>query len=99
MTERFDKAEPLLEEVVAKARLIYPKGHDLLAHYLLYYGRLKVKQRQFKKAESVLTEAYEINSRHFGTDHKWTREVVEWLIELYSTWGKPELAKKYYRNS
>jgi tetratricopeptide (TPR) repeat protein len=99
MAGKLDEAEPLLTEVVTRARSTYPKGHDLLAHFLLYSGRLKVKQRRFAAAEVDLKEAYLINQRHFGSDHKWTREVVEWLIELYSSWGKPELATSYYKKS
>ena len=92
------KAESILSEVVAKGTASLPEGHDLLGHIFFHEGRLRVRTKEYERAEVALTKAWRINKLHFGEDHRWTREVAEWLIELYTVWGKPELALKYYRS-
>ena len=94
----FDQADSILSEVVATGRAILPEGHDLLGHFLFHEGRLRVRTKEYDRAEVTLLEAYRINQSHFGADNRWTREVAEWLIELYTVTGKPELAKAFFRS-
>ncbi len=98
MVGEFDKAEPLVKEAVVRGRVVLPPDDDRLAYFLLTYGRLLVKTKRYAAAEPLLEESLRINVASFGKNHKWTKEVVETLIELYTSWGRPEKAKQYYRD-
>ena len=52
---------------------------------------------RFPEAESRLLDAHAALDSLVGPDHGETRQVVEFLVELYGAWGNEELERRYRR--
>jgi hypothetical protein len=54
-----------------------------------------MKQGRYEEAEPLAKNCYESRSAKFGPEHIFTQEVVQVLVRLYDSWGKPEQAKQW----
>ncbi len=58
-------------------------------------GRCLTAMNEFKKAEPLLIEGYEILSGQLGSTHERTYTAVENIVSLYNEWPRPEKASEY----
>jgi hypothetical protein len=55
-------------------------------------GRNQSYQRRYEEAEATLLEALEHVEEHLPPDHPRKRSVLQSLIALYVSWGRPDEA-------
>ena len=53
------------------------------------------EQARYANAEQLLLEAFEGRRLKLGESHPRTVESLKQLVNLFETWGKPELAEKW----
>ena len=69
--------------------------HPLLARALKNHGLMVLKANRFEEAESLLLEALDIYRSQFGDDHDQVRQSRDGLVQIYTAWGRPDLADRY----
>jgi tetratricopeptide (TPR) repeat protein len=88
------EAEPLLREAL-KQRLASSPRNWVTGNTQFYLGRCLVKLKRYAEAERELIQAHEILQSSEGVPPKRRRMVVEELIELYSAWGRQDVAEEW----
>ena len=93
--EKFDEAEALLAPAIEAARRVLHREHWVTGVLIHRHGASLTALDRHTEAEVELLEAYEILSAAVGADHNGTQLVVRDLVELYETWGKPDMAAEW----
>ncbi len=79
-------------EILAKK---YPVGHFRIAVAETAVAHGLAKQGRFTEAETVFLRVYPVILETSGIANAATHETAEWIAEMYSDWGKPELAEPF----
>ena len=58
-------------------------------------GACLIKLKRYREAEEQLLSGYAGLKAAMGDQHAQTQKTVNRLIELYESWGKPDLAEPY----
>jgi serine/threonine protein kinase/Tfp pilus assembly protein PilF len=91
----YKKAEPLYREALEIYKLVLEPGHWLIENTRSSYGACLTKLGRFAEAEDYLLNSYSGLKRIFGADHNRAVWVVERLVQLYESWGRPKKAAEY----
>ena len=94
--ERFNDAEPLLRDLVNRARRTLPEGHWFLGSFLTKHGVSLTGLGAYDQAERALLEAHDIVSDTFGPNHHRTIAAKQALVNLYEATGKPHEAVAWH---
>jgi serine/threonine protein kinase/tetratricopeptide (TPR) repeat protein len=89
---RFDQADPLLVDALAVGRETLEPSSHFIGAALHGLGRNQVYQGRYEEAEATLLEALEHVDEHLPAGHERTRRVLQTVIDLYVSWGRPEEA-------
>jgi serine/threonine protein kinase len=95
---RLDRAEELLRECLDLREKVHPRTvYSASTQSLL--GRTLAGQKRYAEAEPLLLAGYEVLKANAATTRWWFRhylpDTVEWLVQLYEAWDKPEQAAKW----
>ncbi|UCE61337.1 MAG: serine/threonine protein kinase [Phycisphaerales bacterium] len=93
--EQYEKADPLYAAAVAGARSSTPGGHWHLGVHLSRYGRMATKLERYGEAEDALFESYGVLESALGAENERTIETVQYIVDLYEGWGKPDKAAEW----
>jgi serine/threonine protein kinase/tetratricopeptide (TPR) repeat protein len=88
-------AEPMIREGIEVLKSKFHKNHWEIAYAESSLGYCLTALRKFEEAEPLLVENYKIIKSNRGEKHKLTLEVIERIVKLYQSWGKPDKAKEY----
>ncbi|MCG8408036.1 MAG: serine/threonine-protein kinase [Phycisphaerales bacterium] len=100
------KAEEVFRETLESRRMLSGERHpgtlssmSNLADVLCLRGSKKrpnsIGRRKFEEAERLYLKALKGNQEILGHNSPETREVLDGLIKLYDSWGKPKKADEY----
>jgi serine/threonine protein kinase/tetratricopeptide (TPR) repeat protein len=92
---RNEEAEPLCARVVDGMRALMPDGHRYIGITLANHGQCLTKLGRYAEAESALNESWRILKESLGEQHDRTKLVLKYLAELYTAWGREDLAIEY----
>ncbi|MCH8149261.1 MAG: tetratricopeptide repeat protein, partial [Planctomycetes bacterium] len=92
---RLEEAEELFEELMATAARELPPDHWHLGVFAAYYGECLTKLERYVEAEQQLVGSSKLLKEALGGEHRYTVEVINFLVNLYEAWGKPEEAAEY----
>ena len=97
--EEMEEAESLFREILEtaeRATFPAPNAKDVLKGGAQHdLGVCLGRKGMLEEAERLLLEGYRFRLNYYGPNGWGTREVADRLVELYRTWGKPELAEEY----
>ena len=89
------EAETLFDDCISEANKIRPEeALDRIFHHR-DYGRFLLESKRHDRAEEQLLITFEGCRTILGIEHRFTQESIEFLANLYSSWGKPEEEEKY----
>lgn len=88
-------AEPLIRESLELRRKVLPDDHWLIANSQSVLGNCLVKLGQFSESETLLLTSYSNLKKTLGEEHERTGEALQWIINLYQAWGKPDTVERY----
>ena len=94
-TNRTEEAEKLLREAVRIRAEHLPETHFLRATEDGALGEFLTDQKRFAEAESLLLSSFESLKNSQAPRSPRIRTAARRLHELYTTWGKPEIALLY----
>ena len=60
-----------------------------------YYGKCLIELGQYEEAEQQLITGVSLLEEALGAEHERTAVVINFLIDLYEAWGKPDKAAHY----
>jgi len=86
----YSKAEELYREVLDIQQKILPEGQWQTALTMGNIGDCLTKLKRFQEAEPLLLESYKILKTKKGENDYYTMIVLNFIIELYKAWDKPE---------
>jgi serine/threonine-protein kinase len=89
------EAETVLRESLELRKKTLPADHWLVANSQCVLGNCLTQLGRFFEAEKLLVPGYSDLKIALGPKHERTQEALQWIIFLYQSWGKPELAKRY----
>ncbi len=92
---RHSEAEALLVEALESARQNLPREHGTTGLILRKYGACLTRQKRHSEAEAALLEAHEVLTAAVGVDHAQTLKVLPDLVDLFTSWGKPDKAAEW----
>jgi len=92
---RFDEAEPLLAEAVARLRASPRTSGTQLGRALFYHGSCLSDVKRFPDAERTLLEAYELLNHVPPTVDRLKTRIMGALVETYESWHAAEPDKGY----
>ena len=58
-------------------------------------GALYKEQGLYEQSEALLLEAHRVYLDSLGHRSQYAKDALEKLVDLYSAWGKPEMAAEY----
>lgn len=92
---RISDAKAIYDEVIGlvKENLSDSPIHSLEIY--LRYGSFLMEIKGYEKAETTLLPIYDAISKKTGKRSLYRVKILQFLIELYETWGKMEEAKKF----
>ena len=61
----------------------------------LSHGLTLIGLRRFEDAEKALLRGREVIVAARGEQSQFARTALNWLVQLYEAWGKPEQVKRY----
>ncbi|CAN5365258.1 serine/threonine-protein kinase [soil metagenome] len=94
-TGRAADAEKLMREAVALRQENLPREHFLLATANGALGEFLTAQDRFDEAEELLTSSFESLKTSQSPDSPRIKAAANRLVDLYTKWGKPEVAANY----
>ncbi|HWV99604.1 MAG TPA: serine/threonine-protein kinase [Candidatus Acidoferrum sp.] len=91
--DKFDEAEPLLQDALVLFRDKYPNKPVLAAQAENWLGAILVARRQYPGAEQLLLPGADLFFLHgMEMSPKEKRTAVDHIVQLYRNWGKPDQA-------
>ena len=90
-------ALPLYREALRIREAALPAGHEDIASENLRLGTCLMALGRYAAAESHLQESYALLKARHGPHAPRTRHVLEQLVALYTTSGRPDEAEPYQR--
>jgi serine/threonine protein kinase/tetratricopeptide (TPR) repeat protein len=94
-TGRVAEAEPLLRRSLAVRQKLHPAGHWRIAEASAALGQCLLRARRFEEAETLLRQAYDGLRASKDAGPQETRAVLNNLVALYESWGRPGEAARY----
>lgn len=92
---RYPESEKLFREVIELTTATLPPDHPFTAIFRSNFGECLTRLAKFEEGEATLTAAYPILEKKFGPGHERTTKAAARLADLYTAWGKPELAAEW----
>jgi tetratricopeptide (TPR) repeat protein len=89
------EAEPILRRTMQMFAQSYPGQEEPLAEAKSALGECLVKMRMYGQAEVLMKDSYWVIAEHRGPNHRRTLEARQALADLYTKWGKRDLAAQY----
>ncbi len=59
------------------------------------YGAFLTKLARYDQAEALLLSSHPVLRDTLGQEHERTVRTINWLVELYEAWDKPDKAAEY----
>jgi len=97
LTEKgdFQAAEPIfVEALTIGVKQLGDKNQDV-AKLRSKYGLCLIKLKHFENAEEQLLAALPVLQDSLGEQNEKTQQTINYLIELYEAWSKPNKAEEY----
>ena len=94
-----EEAERRLREVRGWWIAEFGPAYPFTISVELDLARVLVARRSFPDAEDLLLGAYHRAEQARGASDRYTLRAAELLVELYSAWGRPLLARQYRKRS
>ena len=91
----FEAAEPLYREAINIYQKVLPKEHWISDYVRSKLGSCFTSLLRYQEAESLLLESYPLLKEKREADDKYTIKTLNFIIELYEAWGKPEKFAEY----
>jgi eukaryotic-like serine/threonine-protein kinase len=91
----FAAAAAQLAPLLETAQRVMPAEHWYPAVVEGWYGRALLGLQRYEDAEQHLVAAYERLRAILGEEHPRTQKMRQRAAELYTAWGKPDLAARY----
>lgn len=92
---KMDEASRQFAEVNDLAARALEENDYRRAIFMVQYGHCLTLQKEFSMAEERLLPGHEVLKESLGLEHPFTKESVNYLIELYDAWGKPDQVEKW----
>jgi hypothetical protein len=89
---RAAEAEPLWREAYSIRLKTLPKGHWITAQAESRLGDCLAALGRYEEAEPLLVGSYETLTTAEGVPPREPRAALEYLVQMYEAWGKPEQA-------
>ena len=89
------EAEPYLRRALAIRQKLHPPGHWRIAEASATLGQCLLRARRFQEAETLLSQGYEGLRASKDATPQDTRAVLNNLVALYESWGRPADAARY----
>jgi non-specific serine/threonine protein kinase/serine/threonine-protein kinase len=89
------RADSLLHAAVEMSREVHPPGHTGVAACELALGEYLVTASRFEEAEPLLTGAFATYRKTYAPESPRVNRARHSLVELYQSWGKPDVAERY----
>jgi non-specific serine/threonine protein kinase/serine/threonine-protein kinase len=89
------RADSLLRAAVEMSREVHPPGHTGVATCELALGEYLVNKSRFVEAEPLLTGALASYRKTYSPESPRVARARRSLVELYQSWGKPDVAERY----
>ncbi len=90
-----DAAATIYDDLLTRARGVYPAGHVNLALFQGGYGLFLTKSKRYQDAEAALVAAHRMLADAVGPAHAQTISQARRLTALYDAWGKLDKAAEY----
>jgi serine/threonine protein kinase len=88
-------AQVLYDDLMPRAKRVYPGGHPNLALFRGGHGLLLTQTGRYAEAEAELFAAFRALEAAVGIGHALTVSQIQRLVALYEAWEKPEKAAEY----
>jgi tetratricopeptide (TPR) repeat protein len=88
-------AQVLYDDLMPRAKRVYPGGHPNLALFRGGHGLLLTQTGRYAEAEAELLAAFRALEAAVGIGHALTVSQIQRLVALYEAWEKPEKAAEY----
>jgi serine/threonine protein kinase len=92
---RSTQAETLYVSLLQAAERTLPPGHYMTLIFQRNYGQCLTALGRFEEAEELLLESYDGLEASLGREHQHTHKTLQYITELYDTWGKGEEAQRW----
>ncbi|MEM7584841.1 MAG: tetratricopeptide repeat protein, partial [Acidobacteriota bacterium] len=89
-----DEAPALARQALENLRKSKP-GHWRIAHAESVLGGSLAAVGDYARAEALLLRSYPIRKASHDACSRYNRDAMQRLVQLYETWGKPEVAQSY----
>lgn len=89
------EAEPYFSQALQIRENGYGKNSWRTAQSMSFLGMSFFQLKKFEEAEPLLIQSYEILDKKRAKDDKYRIQTLEYVIQLYDNWGKPEKKEKY----
>ncbi len=94
-TNQPESATAYLEEALLVRRKSLGNEHWQTGISMTNFGECLRNLGIWEEAEPLLIDGFRLISVQFGDDDMRTKRAAKTLVELYQSWGKPDLAAKY----
>jgi hypothetical protein len=65
------------------------------AIFKVQFGHCLNLQEKFSQAEEYLLPSHDVLQESLGKEHPYTQEALNYLIDLYKVWDKPEQIERF----
>lgn len=90
-----EEAEAVLRQGLEIQQATLPADHWRLAVARSELGACLTALGRFSEAEPLTVDGYRRLTETHGPDHARTSSALEWVVELYVAWDRPEEAEAY----
>ncbi len=90
-----DEAAGLIRQALEVQRRTLDAEHWVLAQSEGLAGAIALRQGHYEAAEALLLKAYRVLIKHRSAEDRACRRIIEHLVELYTTWQRPEEAERF----
>lgn len=94
--ENPSEASEALEQAARIVKRHYPTTNGAVATVTSAQGAVLLAQNRLKEAEPLLRDAYPILLATRGAPDAYTKQVHEWITQLYSRLGRDDQAQAYF---
>lgn len=91
--DRYAEAEPIFRRVLEGYERTLPEDHRFIAYTRGLLGGALTQMQRYEDAEPLLVASWDTLRK--GNETQRIDRAAERLVELYTAWGKPDLADQY----
>lgn len=93
--DKFDEANMYFDEAMDIQRRTYGVENDNTLEMMFCVAQVRRFQKRYDEAGKLGKEILSLQEKRLGADHPQTLQTINFLVQLYESWDKPEIAADY----